>query len=445
VGLVGLPAAAVFCTAVVSAAGLPGAGALPPERMWRVKVDETQAATAGIRKLSGKRLTLYTDLLAQQEVDELPAVFEQAFSQWCRYFGVEAAAVAHWKMQGFLIKDRQRFRQLGLLPDYLPPFNDGWSQGHELWLYEQPSAYYRRHLLIHEGVHGFMNTQLGGCGPPWYMEGMAEFLGTNRWREGQLKLGYFPTSREEVPHWGRIRLIREAQESGLALRLPQVLALGPAAFLEKQPYAWAWAAAVFLDTHPAYQQRFRALYRHVREPPAEFNRHFRQLFAADWEQMCEEWQVFVSDIDYGYDIARNAVAFAPGEPLPPQGAVVSVAADRGWQSSGFRLAAGQKYRLRASGRYQLATKPRIWWCEPNGVSIRYYQGQPLGVLLAALRPERAGPDAPSALLRPLVVGLETTLAPQQDATLYLKINDSPAELADNAGAAKLEIRLEPTP
>ena len=101
-----------------------------------------------------------------------------------------------------------------------------------------------------------------------------------------------------------------------------------------------------------------------------------------------------------------------------------------------RLAAaiGQRYRLTASGRYQVGKTTKVWWSEPGGVSIRYYQGRPLGILLAAVRPEKAAEKDPSALLQPIVVGLGATIAPQQDGTLYFKINHSAAELNGNAGA-----------
>ena len=66
---------------------------------------------------------------------------------------------------------------------------------------------------------------------------------------------------------------------------------------------------------------------------------------------------------------------------------VTVAADRGWQNSGLRLEAGVSYRLTAAGRYQVAKTTKVWWCEPGGVSIRYYRGRPLGILLAAVRPD----------------------------------------------------------
>src|SRR5207237_7879020 len=109
-------------------------------------------------------------------VDELPAVFDAAIPQWVAYFGVEKTLWPDWRMNGFLIVDKERFRRAGVLPETLPEFSHGYSYGYELWMNEQPSDYYRRHLLLHEGTHGFMNTVLGSCGPPWYMEGTAELL-----------------------------------------------------------------------------------------------------------------------------------------------------------------------------------------------------------------------------------------------------------------------------
>ena len=59
-----------------------------------------------------------------------------------------------------------------------------------------------------------MYTLLGAVGPGWYMEGMAELLGTHRWQEGQLQLRVIPDHRQEVPMWGRIKLVRDAYRDG---------------------------------------------------------------------------------------------------------------------------------------------------------------------------------------------------------------------------------------
>src|SRR5690606_32755907 len=49
-----------------------GASAIPP-------VDDAAVRAAGIRKLEGRRVTLYTDLPSQPEVDDLPDAFDAAF------------------------------------------------------------------------------------------------------------------------------------------------------------------------------------------------------------------------------------------------------------------------------------------------------------------------------------------------------------------------------
>ena len=402
-------------------------------------IDDSRAAAAGIRKVPGKRLTLYTDL-AGEEIDRLPAIFAQAVPQWSRYFHVKEGQLADYHITGFLMKDKARFAAAGLLPADLPPFEHGYSRRGRLWLLEQPSDFYRRELLLHEGTHCFMFALLGSGGPPWYAEGMAEYLGTHRWQDGRLTLGYMPRSRDESPEWGRVRIIQDAAAQHRAMRLGAVVELSSTAHRETEPYAWCWAAVTLLDRHPRYQKRFRQLIEFVGD--RDFNERFYRLFEPDWQELCEEWQLMVASMEYGYDVARSAVDFAPGKLLPQTGGAVTVAADRGWQNSGLRLDAGAKYRLSATGRYQVAKTTKVWWCEPGGVSIRYYKGRPLGILLAAVRPDHPAPDSTSALLRPTVVGLGTTLSPTQTGTLFLKINDSPGELDDNAGELKVEVRRE---
>jgi hypothetical protein len=400
-------------------------------------VDDAKAEAAGIRKLSGKHLTLYTDMTGN-EIDRLPAVFDEAFPQYCRYFHVSEQDLADWHMTGFLMKDKDRFLAAGLLPRKLPPFEHGFSCNDTLWIYDQPSDYYRRHLLLHEGVHGLMNTVLGSCGPPWYMEGIAEFLATHRLDDGKLTLGYLPKNRKETPEWGRIRILQDAVAAKKTLSVSDVIHYPADQRTETDFYAWCWALSTFLDQHPRYQERFRQLIHDVRR--TDFTKRFLQSYRPDWPELCEEWQVMTANLEYGYDVARSAIDFSPGKPLSHEGANVTVAADRGWQNTGLRLEAGVTYQLTASGRYQIAQKPTVWWCEPNGVSIRYDHGWPLGILLAAVRANNPSLSEDSPLLHPKAIGLGATLAPTQSGTLFLKINDSAGELSDNAGTLRVNVR-----
>ncbi len=185
----------------------------------------------------------------------------------------------------------------------------------------------------------------------------------------------------------------------------------------------------------------------------------RSLYEEDLARLAEEWQVFVADIAYGYDFERTVIDFTPGAPLASNSASAAVQADRGWQNSGLMLEAGKTYKLVASGQYEIVGGPKPWISEPNGVSIRYNSGRPLGVLLATVRPAKTdilnsslnaseGGDRKShsggisPFLKPIVVGLGTTIAPTESGTLYFKINDSAGELSDNSGQAKVNITVE---
>lgn len=401
------------------------------------RLDPAALHKAGIRRLAGKHLTLYTDLPQSPAVDELPVVFDQAFAQWCDYFHIEAADHDDWHITGFLIKNKKLFQRLNLMPAGETPFLHGYSQGDRLWIYEQPSDYYRRHLLLHEGTHSFMNMLLGGSGPPWYMEGVAELLGTHSWKDGKLELNYFPATQLEAPMWNRPKIVADAVAAGRERSFQQILEYGPTAHLENEPYGWCWTAAVLLDHHPRYRERFRQLYKNTRRP--DFNQTFKQLIGNDWPDMTAQWQAFVAGLEFGHDVARTTIRLQPSEPLPPDGKTVRIRADRGWQNSGIQLKAGQKYKLTAAGRYQLADNPKIWWSEPGGVTIRYYRGRPLGTLLGVVYYGQIE-NAPNPFRHPFTIGLGTTITPRENGVLLLKINDSPAELGDNAGQLDIQVK-----
>jgi hypothetical protein len=283
-----------------------------------------------------------------------------------------------------------------------------------------------------------MQTQLGGSGAGWYMEGMAELLGTHTWRDDKLTLGVMPASRDDVPMWGRIKLIRDAVATQQAWPIEAVLEVDNRRVLTTDQYAWTWALAKLLDAHPQFRDRFRSSKAIVASP--KFDEQFRAAFAEDWPDLLAEWDAFVMQLDYGHDIARTAMLHQPSEPVESSSRRTDISAERGWQSTGWLLRAGVRYRVTASGRYQIADDGKPWPCEPNGVTIQYQDGRPLGMVLGALR-SVSGTTAHFG--SPIPIGNGASVQPDHDAVLYLRVNDSPAKLADNDG--DINVKIEPVP
>ncbi len=401
-------------------------------------VPNVTAAHAGIRRVEGRHITLVTDLPEDMALDELPKVFDQAIPQWAAYFQVDPEKFRDWHVKAYVMRNEIRFRNEGLLPNDLPPFLHGYQRGRSLWIREQPSAYYQRHLLLHEGTHAFMKESLGGSGAPWFMEGVAELLATHRWQNGRLQLKLLPKTRDEVPYWGRIKLVRDSVASGQELSLQDVLQLDTRRFLTVPAYAWSWAAATFLDGHPDFRRTFQAIQSQATLPPDEFSAELWRRLTEKHQRLNDAWQLFVADLDYGYDIADNLILFVePTEPLkaPTRRTVQS---QLGWQSTAIELREKQTYRVRAGGKYKVVTGAETWPCGPQGVTIRYHNGLPKGMLLGAIYPAKDSNQV-NPFADPLPLGRDHTFTAPRDGVLMLRINEPSGQRSDNQGELMIQI------
>ena len=59
-----------------------------------------------------------------------------------------------------------------------------------------------------------------------------------------------------------------------------------------------------------------------------------------------------------------------------------------------------------------------------------------------MHPEPFDLRSKSTLSTPIAIGAEGTIRPEVTGTMYLRINDSPAELFDNKGSLDVQIRAE---
>lgn len=405
-------------------------------------IDRERVAAAGIRVVAGKHLELFSDLPNQDQLQELVTIFDAAVPLWCEIWQVPLEKVTDWKVSGFLIGDAEKMRLAGLLPEDLPPFPNGYFRGFEFWFNDQPSDFYRRCLMLHEGNHAFMYHHLGGTGPPWYFEGMAERTAVHSWDGSQLKLDVRLKSRDEAPLWGRVKILADAFESG-TIYLPEVIMrMDNEEFRRTESYAWAWGACEFFGRHPAHAERFAQLRTRVADRSPAFASTLVEPMAERWEEVLEDWQLFLGEVDYGYDVERAAVLHRPAVEFTGKAFEVEILADRGWQAAGLQVPAGT-YRISAEGRFDVRTGAETWTAEPDGITIDYYRGQPLGKLLVALRGDEKLTEVYTPLLVPTDVGRERLIRFDRPGQIFFRLNDAPNSLDDNRGSVR--VTIEPAP
>jgi hypothetical protein len=410
-----------------------------------VSVDALMASArrAKLRVLEGDHVVLITDRPARagDGVEDLPRIFDEAWDSWCLHFGLDPKQHRQWRALGCLVVDRERFRAAGLLPAAIPDFANGFCARGRFWMTDQSSPSYRRHLLLHEGVHAFTLTLRSLDTPPWYTEGIAEFLATHRLEgdtdpAGRFMPTPFPLRSEDVEQLGRIEKLRALRAAGECPGLDEVFATPGVNHRDLSAYAASWAAVAMLSLHPAHARAFAEAERGPLD--AAFTKRLTQAAGWDAPRAERDFDAFTDEIDYGYDFTRSLVDWTPGRPLDTP-RTIEVDSRRGWQNSGWSLTKAARYAVKATGRCTIGTLPgeppadsvRLE-SEAAGISLRWYRGRPLGRLLVAqwvTTPDNGG--------RPRFVvlaegdrGLFTALT---DGVAYCKLNEPPGDLADNEG------------
>lgn len=401
----------------------------------RPKHDDARLASFGVRRFESKRLVLYTDIPAEV-AKGLIGVVDPLYPAWLDYFGPlpPARDGSEFQVTGYIMTDRDKFKRLGLIPGDLRPFINGRHRRYEFWMLDQKTDYYRRHLILHEATHCFMTILEHESNVPevWYLEGMAELFATHQFDEsGKAHFRVMPKDKTKFRGLGRIRIVQDAVAEDRAFTLSRVLSMRSTEFLKNEPYAWSWAICQFFDKHPRYRERFEQLGRFTSR--RAFQQAFQERFGAELPTIDTEWRLFVLSLDDGHDIARAAIEFKPGQTLNASLPTIdsAVAADRGWQTSGVMVEKGRTYSITASGRITLADKPKPWVCEPQGITFRYFDGQPLGRVIACIHANDA--SGLGSMLKTIPIGRFAKFTAPTTGTLYLRANDAWNDLANNRG------------
>ena len=134
---------------------------------------------------------------SEEELTEWGAVLEAAWPQYAEFFGEEPELKRGERLAVAIFEDDAAFRRAIALGGGTAPSAGGYycPVARTAYLKRQPSAWYTRNLLLHEAAHQFHYLARTGNDAPngdWYVEGIAEHLGSHHWDGTTLTVGVEP-------------------------------------------------------------------------------------------------------------------------------------------------------------------------------------------------------------------------------------------------------------
>ncbi len=149
-----------------------------------------------------------------------------------------------------------------------------------------------RHVLLHEFTHYLTLRNNSLSYPDWYVEGLAEFLGSTRTREDTMEVGAAPP--------GRIAALELLRARGGPFEISHVLAHGQVPGADEAPldYASAWALVHYLHTS---RERKSQLYRFLQLQIAghSWDDAFARAFSESPERLAEKIEAHTRRIARG--------------------------------------------------------------------------------------------------------------------------------------------------
>jgi len=418
----------------------------------RPELNAEELLSHGLRMVESKHLVLVTDL-PQESVAELPQLADALFANLEARLGKLSPNIAGTEFQvtGFLMDARERFKEADVMPPDEFTIRHGRHFGYQFWINNQSADYYRRHLLLHEFVHCFMSCEYGmnDIPPLWYTEGIAEYFATHRLHTDVTKSQFamLPTSREGFEGWHRIAEVHRHfnHEPSATGELADIISLQTVmyppdnTFLEDSQYANAWALVWLINHHPELQPEFSTLA--TCRTQEQFNDAMAKIPEQTLQEMKQIWPLYLDGLA---EAEVATVRFPSLTTMPSQqshGAntlplELTLDAGQQWVSTGFELTAGQQVLIECKGRFVVGETTKPWISEPDGITIDYVRGRPLGEVIGSI----VSTDG-TKTTRPIPIGTYKALQSPIDGILWLQINDQWSDRADNDG--NVTVRISP--
>ena len=161
-----------------------------------------------------------------------------------------------------------------------------------------------------------------------------------------------------------------------------------------------------------------------------------------WKQLDQIWPLYLDGLEEA-DVA--AVRFPGVKSLKPAVSGLDVRlpaefvldASHQWASTGLSLTAGQEIEIQCTGRYVVEETTRPWFSEPDGITIDYVRGRPLGEVIGTI----VSADGIETT-RHIPIGAIKTLRSPIDGILWLQVNDHWSKRDRNKGTVSVRISAE---
>ena len=407
------------------------------------RFSEAELNELGIEVFSSAQFELRSDAVQpsnESEFQQLPGYVDQ-LRAWV-HAKREAQHVTNESraLQGSIMEDPALFLQAGLAPEELKDVRHGLYRGQEFWMREQETDYFRRHLMFHEVVHCLLDVQ-GYAIPVWFHEGMAERIAVHQIDEnGNVLFAQVPGDSQVDGGFGRMQLIREEIDAGRFRTLNAVREIEPREFYSGDTsYAWGWAMCYFLAEHPQTKDQFALLL--DARTAQQFEQITNEMLSQQTDRLKDDWLAFTSQLKPDFNFQKMLIDWSARSEQTSADVSFSLDANHNWQNSGTQVMAGKTYQINAEGQYVVDDDPKDWICEPQGVSVEYVDGFPLGMVQAVIYDmETPHAQKDRVFLKPIPIGREETLTAPKSGTLFLRINDHANSWENNRGEIAIQIQ-----
>ncbi len=414
----------------------------------RPVLDRSRLESCGLRVLESKHLILVTDA-PLAEVKDLPPLADALFVELQRQLGPLKPDLngKEFQITGYLMGARERFEEAEVLPPESIIIRHGRHLGYQFWMNNQTFPYYQRHLLLHEFIHCFMMCEHGMADIPplWYTEGIAEYFATHELATDikSTRFGILPPTLNGYEGWGRITEIQTNMKelTGNPAQWQSQMSLEIVRhpidnnFTTDLQYSQAWALVWLIRNHPELKSHFSAL--STARTRRDFHDAEKSVPADVWQKMAVIWPLFLTSLTEGFQTEHSFPPLNFAASKPTASGKSAVESNKEWQATGVSIRRGTTVQLNCSGRYTVHDKPRPWISEPQGITIDYVYGRPLGEITAML----VAPDG-SVCSGRIPNGRENSITAPFDSELWLQVNDSANSRSDNSGSASIEILVK---